>query len=79
MVKLDLCGLNCPIPVLKTKKFLMTVDNGTVVTIYTTDPASKDDLKDFCDKTGNILISQNHENNTITTIIKKKPYSNNQL
>lgn len=72
MFELDLCGLNCPIPVLKTKKFLMNVDSGSEVTIYTTDPASKDDLKDFCDKTGNILISQNQEKNTIITVIKKK-------
>ncbi len=72
MLQLDLTGLMCPLPVLKTKKLLMTIDSGVKITILTTDPASIDDLKDFCDKTNNILIEQKQENHIITTIIERR-------
>lgn len=72
MIELDLRGLNCPLPVLKTKKFLMNIDSNVDICIYTTDPASEVDLKDFCFKTGNILISQHQKDGIITTVIKKK-------
>ncbi|MFN8771249.1 MAG: sulfurtransferase TusA family protein [Neisseriaceae bacterium] len=72
MIELDLRGLNCPLPVLKTKKFLMNIEKEAEIAIYTTDPASINDLKEFCEKTGNILISQNQEKDIITTVIRKK-------
>lgn len=72
MIELNLSGLNCPLPVLKTKKFLTNLDSGESVKIITTDPASIKDLQDFCDKTGNILLSQSQEDKLITTIIKRR-------
>lgn len=75
MLELDLKGLNCPLPVLKTKKFLMNIEDGTLISIYTTDPASEIDLRTFCDKTGNILVSQSQNNGIITTVIKRKNFT----
>ncbi|MCE2706504.1 MAG: sulfurtransferase TusA family protein [Proteobacteria bacterium] len=72
MIELNLKGLNCPLPVLKTKKFLMSIDANTKICIYTTDPASLSDLKDFCKKTGNILLSQSQKDGIITTVIQRK-------
>lgn len=72
MIELNLSGLNCPLPVLKTKKFLTNLESGESVKIITTDPASIKDLQDFCDKTGNILLSQSQEQQLITTIIKRR-------
>lgn len=72
MLELDLSGLNCPLPVLKTKKFLAQLDSGEKVKITTTDPASLIDLQDFCQKSGNTLISQEQENNAIITIIQRR-------
>jgi tRNA 2-thiouridine synthesizing protein A len=72
MLELDLSNLNCPLPVLKTKKFLAVIPSGTEVKIITTDPASYNDLQDFCNKTGHILVSQLANNTFITTIIKRK-------
>ena len=71
MLELDLKGLNCPLPVLKTKKFLMNIEAGTQLMIYTTDPASLEDLKDFCAKTKNVLISQSQNGGVITTVIQR--------
>ena len=72
MLKLDLKNLNCPLPVLKTKKFLATMQSKEIVLIETTDLASKKDLTDFCNKSGNILIEQSEENGIIKTLIKRK-------
>lgn len=65
-------GLNCPLPVLKTKKFLAGLPVNTKIKILTTDPGSAVDLQDFCNKTGHKLITQSFENNIITTIICKQ-------
>lgn len=72
MLELDLSGLNCPLPVLKTKKFLASLESGCEVKITTTDPASADDLKEFCNKTSHILVHQDITETLITTIIKRK-------
>jgi len=72
MLALDLTGLNCPMPVLKTKKFLSNLASGTEVQITTSDPASLYDLQEFCQKTGHILLSQQDNNGIITTKIKRK-------
>lgn len=69
---LDLIGLNCPIPVLKTKKFLATINSEEEVTIKTNDPASELDLQEFCRKTGNTLVKQSIDQDLITTIIKRR-------
>ncbi|RTL00996.1 MAG: sulfurtransferase TusA family protein [Proteobacteria bacterium] len=69
---LDLSGMMCPIPVLKTKKFLAPLISGEKVTIITTDPDSLQDLKDFCHKTGNYLESQTRSSDKIITIIVRR-------
>lgn len=72
MHKIDLSGLNCPQPVLHTKKYLAPLNSGEQVTIITTDPDSVKDLQIFCEKTKNIFVSQTIEQNTIITIIEKR-------
>lgn len=72
MLELNLSGQNCPLPVLKTKKFLNDLDSGTEVMIITTDPASFLDLQEFCSKTGHGLLSQEKNDNQIITKIKRK-------
>ena len=72
MQQLNLVGLKCPIPVLKTKKFLATLDSEQQVTITTDDPASEKDLQEFCRKTGNSLIQQFNQDNLIITIIQRR-------
>lgn len=65
-------GLNCPLPVLKTKKFLATQEPGAVVTIITTDPASLIDLQVFCEKTGHVLLAQSSSEGIISSTIRHK-------
>ena len=72
MFELNLNGLNCPLPVLKTKKFLASLEAGNQVKIITDDPASLNDLQDFCSKTGHKLITQNTIDNIIYTVIEHR-------
>lgn len=75
MLKLNLEQLNCPLPILKLKKFLLNIDHSELIQITTTDPASINDFKEFCLKTGHNLISQNINNGIITSIIQKRKLS----
>ena len=58
---LDASGLNCPLPILKTKKPLAQMDAGKVLEVISTDAGSVKDIEAFCNQTGNKLIS-NAEN-----------------
>lgn len=58
---LDASGLNCPLPILKTKKALSQMDAGKVLEVISTDAGSVKDIEAFCNQTGNKLIS-NAEN-----------------
>lgn len=59
---LDARGLNCPLPILRTKKVISGIQVGEILEITATDPGSVKDLDSFCSQTGNeMLLSQ--ENN----------------
>lgn len=49
---LDARGLSCPMPMLRTKKALKDMKSGEVLEVLGTDPGSKNDIPDFCEKHG---------------------------
>ena len=53
---LDVKGLNCPMPVLKTKKAMKALGNGDTLEVESTDPGSVADLEAFCRATGNEVL-----------------------
>lgn len=53
---LDLKGLSCPLPVLRTKKAIKDVANGGILEVHVTDPAAVNDFQAFCHATGNKLV-----------------------
>ena len=56
--ELDTRGLNCPLPILKTKKMLAEMVAGEVLKVVSTDPGSVRDFQAFARQTGNELIEQ---------------------
>jgi len=54
---LDARGLNCPLPILRTKKAIAGIQVGEVLEITATDPGSVKDLDSFCSQTGNEMLS----------------------
>ena len=69
---LDARGLNCPLPILRTKKALGELQSGQVLRIVATDPGSVKDFAAFCKQTGNELLSQSDANKEFTFFMKKK-------
>ena len=53
---LDLRGLKCPLPVLKTRKHMRDLAVGTRIRIETTDPLAVIDVPHFCREDGHQLL-----------------------
>jgi tRNA 2-thiouridine synthesizing protein A len=68
----DLKGLNCPMPVLKTKKALDKTAGGKILQIEITDAGSKSDIPAMVKRTGNELLEMTEEGGVYTFYIKKK-------
>ena len=56
--ELDVKGLNCPLPILRTKKTLAEMESGQVLRVLATDPGSLKDFPAFAKQTGNELLEQ---------------------
>ncbi len=72
MKHLDLRGLKCPLPVLKTRKFLAALAPGESVEVSCTDPMSVIDLPHMLRETGDVLESQSHAQGLAIFVIRKQ-------
>ena len=70
--ELDVRGLNCPLPILRAKKYLADMTSGQVLKIIATDPGSVIDFQVFSEQTGNALLSSSEANKEFTFYMKKK-------
>ncbi len=68
----DLKGLRCPLPVLRTKKALMQMQSGNTLSIYSTDPGSVDDIPAFISQAGHLLLNIKNDDEGYHFLIKKK-------
>jgi tRNA 2-thiouridine synthesizing protein A len=71
-VVLDTKGLNCPMPVLKTKKAIDSLPEGQVLEVISTDPGSKSDIPALLKRLGHELIETKEEGEVIEFYIRKK-------
>ena len=69
---LDLKGLSCPMPMMKTAKAVKKMDSGNVIKVLTTDPGSKADIPKWVEKNGHTLVEETEEDSAIVFIIQKK-------
>lgn len=69
---LDARGLNCPLPILKTKKALAEMTSGEVLRVQATDPGSVRDFQAFAKQTGNELVQQDKEDDVFIFFMKRK-------
>ncbi len=70
--ELDACGLNCPLPILRAKKSLSSLESGQVLHIIATDPGSVKDFEAFAKQTGNELLESNEDGGKFHFLVKKK-------
>lgn len=71
-VQLDLKGLSCPMPVVKTKKALDSMQAEQILFVEVTDKGSKADIPAMLKRTGNELLSAEEKDNVFIFLIKKK-------
>ena len=69
--KVDARGLSCPLPLLKAKQALNSVDQGSVVEVVSDDPSSERDFNVFSKQSGHELLLVQNLNNVFTFRIKK--------
>jgi len=69
--ELDASGLNCPLPILRAKKALNTLDSGKILRIIATDPGSVKDFEAFAKQTGNALLESKEVGGKYEFLIKK--------
>lgn len=69
--ELDARGLNCPLPILKAKKAINSIDSGEVLKIIATDPGSVKDFEAFAKQTGHDLMESAEAGGEFTFLIKK--------
>jgi len=76
--KLDLTGLKCPLPALKTRKALKALQPGDLLEVHCTDPLSVIDIPNLIRKTGDrIEITEQGERRFVFLIEKANGLSPN--
>ncbi len=68
---LDTKGLNCPLPILKTKRSMKDVPVGGTIEILATDPAADADFQAFCRATGHELVESSQEGEVYRFLIRR--------
>ena len=69
--KFDATGLNCPLPILRSKKMLTNLAIGDVLYVISTDSGSVKDFDSFCKQTGNELLESSEADGKYHYYIRK--------
>jgi TusA-related sulfurtransferase len=70
--EVDASGLNCPLPILKTKKALADMSSGEILRVISTDPGSVMDFQAFTRQTGNELLQSSQEGDNFVFVLRRR-------
>ena len=68
---MDCSGMNCPLPILKTKKAIDGMNSGEILKMISTDPGSINDVNAFTKRTGHELLESIAEDGDYTFFSRK--------
>ena len=68
---LDATGLNCPLPILRAKKLLNSMEPGERLQVIATDPGSVGDFDAFSRQTGHVLESSEEKDDRYYFLLRK--------
>ncbi|WP_144534098.1 sulfurtransferase TusA family protein [Bacillus pumilus] len=68
---LDVTGLACPMPIIRTKKKMNDLAEGQVLEIHATDKGAKVDLAAWAKSSGHELITQTEEGHVLKFWVRK--------
>jgi TusA-related sulfurtransferase len=71
ITELDLRGLYCPIPVLRTREEIENVKIGDLLKVMADDPAAEEDLKRWAKRTGQEVVDIKKEGENVTVTIRR--------
>ena len=69
---IDVRGLKCPLPVLKTAKRMTQLQTGARVIVLTTDPMAAIDIPHFCQESGHLLVESGEQDGALRFEIEKR-------
>lgn len=69
--RIDLRGLKCPLPVLKTKKALSAMPKGGTLEVKTSDCGSVKDFEAFCRTTGTELVERDDDGTVFRFVLRQ--------
>ncbi|NOU93604.1 hypothetical protein GC093_10275 [Paenibacillus sp. LMG 31456] len=67
----DAKGLACPLPIVKAKKGIDSLESGQIMELQTTDKGSMKDFQAWVNRTNHELIEAKEDNGVFTFIVKK--------
>lgn len=70
--EVDAIGMNCPLPILRTKKALAMMQTGEVLKVKATDAGAAHDFPAFAKQTGNELLATTQEGNVLIFFLKRR-------
>ena len=70
--EIDVVGLVCPLPVLRTKKALSEISNGQILCVKASDPGSMEDIPGFARLAGHELLEATEVEGAFHFRLKKK-------
>ena len=70
--EVDARGLNCPLPILRAKKALATLQSGQLQRVLTTDVHAREDFAAFTRQTGHALVEQREEAGGVTVHVLRR-------
>ncbi|MEE9354821.1 MAG: sulfurtransferase TusA family protein [Methylococcaceae bacterium] len=71
-LEVDATGLQCPLPLLRLKKALFSIQSGEIIRIIATDPAAHLDIGVYAEQTGHEILHFIKEQDRQEFFVKKK-------
>ena len=69
---LDVKGLSCPLPIVKTAQALKQLAAGDLIEVLATDPGSVKDFAAWSKTTGNEIVETSQEGGVFRFVLRKK-------
>ncbi len=69
---IDVKGLQCPRPLLKTRQTLESMASGNILEVIATDPSTKSTISSYVKNSGDLLLDMTENSGEFRFYIKKK-------
>jgi TusA-related sulfurtransferase len=70
-LEVDATGLDCPMPLLKAKRALNTLDSGDTLRVLATDKGSQRDFQVFAQQSGHQLLASQEVDGVFILLLQK--------